>query len=186
MSAQHRIAHCYDPSTRAYMCEVRLQQSSDGAWHLPDYTVEAVPPAAPGPHQALRLADDGSAWELVPDFRNCPLWDTETALRVPNAMALAEPLPANVTHLAPPALHGSAPVCVVWSADPAGWELMPDYSGRPLWNKSDGSIADAIPRGQALPATLTDRAPPTQRSGEITFDDAVDAWVEREPATPPV
>lgn len=183
MSAQPRIAHCYDPSTRAYMCEVRLQQSSDGTWPLPDYTVEAAPPAVPGTHQALRLADDGSAWELVHDFRNCPLWDTATAQRVANRMTLAEPLPAGVTHLAPPALDGGAPVCITWSADRAAWELASDYSGRPLWNKRDGSIAEPLPRGQALPDTLTDRAPPTERAGEITFDDSTDAWVNTEPTT---
>jgi len=183
MSDELRIAHCYDPSTRAYMCVVHLQESPDGTWPLPEHTVETTPTQMPGRHQTLRLADDGTAWELVCDFRNCPLWDTSTGLRVPNSMQLAEPLPANVTHLAPPILDSLMPASAVWSADRSEWELVPDYSGRPLWNKGDGTTADPLPRGRALTATVTDRSPPTPRPAEIMFNDALDAWVDADRTT---
>ncbi|MBA0396313.1 hypothetical protein D7U98_13030 [Stenotrophomonas maltophilia] len=178
MPTEPRFAHAYDPATRAHMGPVRLQPSPDGAWHLPDGTVDVAPQQAAGQCQALRLADDGSRWELVADFRNRMLWDTATAMPVPNRLALGEPLPSSVTLAEPIRLDGTTPHCNAWDAVRGEWTLQPDYSGRPIWNKADGSFAAPLQRGQPLPATVTDHAPPTDRSAPIGYDDAASAWLE--------
>lgn len=177
MSNEARFAHAFDPVTRAYMGPVRLQPSPDGAWHLPEGTVEVAPAQDPGQCQALRLADDGGRWELVIDFRNRMLWDTATAMPVPNRLALGEPLPSGVTLAEPFRLDGTTPQCNAWDVGRGEWTLQPDYSGRPIWNKADGSFAAPLQRGQPLPATVTDHAPPMQRSGPITYDEGASAWV---------
>ena len=177
MSNEAHFAHAFDPATRAYMGTVRLQPSPDGAWHLPDGTVEVAPAQDPGQCQALRLADDGSRWELVADFRNRMLWDTATAMPVPNRLALGEPLPSGVTLAEPIRLDGTTPHCNAWDAVRGEWTLQPDYSGRPIWNKADGGFAPPLQRGQPLPDTVTDHAPPMERSGAITYDDSEGAWV---------
>ncbi len=178
MSNETRFAHAFDPATRAYMGPVRLQPSPDGAWHFPDGTVEVAPAQAPGQCQALRLADDGGRWELVIDFRNRMLWDMATAMPVPNRLALGEPLPSGVTLAEPIRLDGTTTQCNAWDAVRGAWTLQPDYSSRPIWNKADGSFAAPLRRGQPLPATVTDHAPPTDRSAPIGYDDAAGAWVE--------
>jgi hypothetical protein len=177
MSNEARFAHAFDPVTRAYMGPVRLQPSPDGAWHLPEGTVEVALAQDPGQCQALRLADDGGRWELVIDFRNRMLWDTATAMPVPNRLALGEPLPSGVTLAEPFRLDGTTPQCNAWDVGRGEWTLQPDYSGRPIWNKADGSFAAPLQRGQPLPATVTDHAPPMQRSGPITYDEGASAWV---------
>lgn len=177
MSNEARFAHAFDPATRAYMGPVRLQPSPDGAWHLPEGTVKVAPAQDPGQCQALRLADDGGRWELVIDFRNRMLWDTATAMPVPNRLALGEPLPSGVTLAEPFRLDGTTPQCNAWDVGRGEWTLQPDYSGRPIWNKADGSFAAPLQRGQPLPATVTDHAPPMQRTGPITYDEGASAWV---------
>ncbi|HEL3831911.1 TPA: hypothetical protein UMX25_000922 [Stenotrophomonas maltophilia] len=178
MSTETRFAHAYDPANRAYMGPVRLQPSPDGVWHLPDGTVDVAPAQTVGQCQALRLADDGSRWELVPDFRNRMLWDTGTAMPVPNRLTLGEPLPIGVTLAEPIRLDGTTPHCNAWDAVRGEWALQPDYSGRAIWNKADGSFAPPLQRGQPLPDTVTDHAPPMERSGPIAYDDGAGAWVK--------
>lgn len=178
MSTEPHFAHAFDPATRVYMGPVRLQPSPDGAWHLPDHTVDVAPQLVPGPHQALRLSEDGSLWELVADFRNHMLWDTSTATPTPNRLSVGEPLPSNVTLAEPPQLDGMTPHCNAWDAVRGEWTLQPDYSHRPLWNKADASLAAPLKRGQPLPVTVTDHSPPTLRSAPITYDDGAAAWVE--------
>ena len=184
MSNEARFAHAFDPSTRAYMGPVRLQPSPDGIWHLPDGTVGVAPAQAPGQCQALRLADDGSRWELVTDYRNRMLWDTRTAMPVPNRLTLGEPLPKGVTLAEPIRLDGTTPHCNAWDAVRGEWMLQPDYSGRAIWHKADGCFAPPLQRGQPLPDTVTDHAPPMERSGPITYDDDAGAWVETAGSNP--
>jgi hypothetical protein len=189
LTTEPRFAYSYDPQTRAYMGTVKLQPSPDGRWHLPDYTVEAAPQRAAGDYQSLRLSQDGSHWELVDDFRNRMLWDTVTSSVVPNRLALGEKLPPGVTLSAPYPLTGGDAYFNAWNADAGRWELKPDYSNRPLWNRADGSLAAPPARGQALPASVIDQAPPAERKGPVTYDEASAAWVSviapgDEPATP--
>ena len=180
-----RFAPSYDPDTRAYMGKVRLQPSPDGRWNLPDYTVDLAPRQPAGEYQTLRLADDGTRWEAVADFRNCMLWDTRTAMAVPNRLTLGEPLPKDVTLSEPFRLDGTTPQYNAWNAGRREWTLLPDYSARPLWNKSDASFATPLPRGVGLPPTVTDLAPPADRSYPIIYDDASAAWlIVADPATP--
>ncbi len=184
MPNEPRFAHAFDPSTRAYMGPVRLQPSPDGTWHLPDCTVGVAPAQAADQCQALRLADDESRWELVTDFRNRMLWDKATAMPVPNRLSLGEPLPSGVTLAEPIRLDGTTPHCNAWDAARGEWTLQPDYSGRPIWNKADGSLAAPLQRGQPLPDTVTDHAPPLERSGPIAYDDGAGAWVEAAGSNP--
>jgi hypothetical protein len=177
MSNEPRFAHAFDPATRAHMGTVRLQPSPDGAWHLPDGTTDVAPKQAPGACQALRLSDDGKRWEVVADYRNRMLWATSTAMPIPNRLALGEPLPNGVTLAEPFRLDGTTPQCNAWDADRREWILLPDYSGRPIWNKADGSFAAPLQRGQALPATLTGHAPPPDRIAPITYDDGTGEWI---------
>ncbi len=188
LPTEPRFAHSYDPHTRAYMGKVRLQPSPDGAWNLPDFTVDVAPRQPAVEYQALRLIDDGSRWEPVADFRNCMLWDTRTAMAVPNQLALGEPLPRDVTLSEPFKLDGTTAQCNSWNASRREWTLLPDYSTRPLWNKHDASFATPLLRGIALPSTVTDVAPPGDRNDPITFDEASAAWVivaAPEPPAPP-
>ncbi|MBH1639763.1 hypothetical protein I5U57_09955 [Stenotrophomonas maltophilia] len=190
LPTEPRFAHSYDPDTRAYMGKVRLQPSPDGAWNLPDFTVDVAPRQPAGEYQALRLAEDRSRWELVADFRNCMLWDTRTAMAVPNRLALGEPLPKDVTLSEPFKLDGTTAQYNAWNASRREWTLLPDYSSRPLWNKHDASFATPVSRGVALPPSVTDLAPPADRSYPVTFDEARAAWVmvtapEPDPAAQP-
>ncbi|HHA2787008.1 TPA: hypothetical protein ACOEPM_004614 [Stenotrophomonas maltophilia] len=184
MSNEPRFAHAFDPITRAYMGAVRLQPSPDGAWHLPDRTVDMAPSQSPGECQALRLSDDGKRWHVVADYRNRMLWDTRTATPVPNRLALGESLPNGVTLAEPFRLDGSTPQCNAWDDGQGKWVLQPDYSGRPLWNKADGTFAAPVPRGQPLPPSVTDHAPPSSRSAPVTYDDVAQAWVNAPPTEP--
>lgn len=184
MSNEPRFAHAFDPTTRAYMGAVRLQPSPDGAWHLPDRTVDVAPSQSPGECQALRLSDDGKRWHVVADYRNRMLWDTRTAMPVPNRLALGEGLPKGLTLAEPFRLDGTTPQCNAWDDDQRQWVLHPDYSGRPLWNKADGTFAAPVPRGQPLPPSVTDHAPPSSRSAPVTYDDAAGSWVNAVPTEP--
>lgn len=184
MSNEPRFAHAFDPITRAYMGPVRLQPSPDGAWYLPERTVDVAPQRAAGECQALRLSADGKRWDVVADYRNRMLWDTRTALPVPNRLTLGEKLPGDVTLAEPYRLDGTTPQCNAWDEDQGAWVLQPDFSGRPLWNKADGTFAALVPRGQSLPPSVTDHAPPSSRSAPVTYDDAADAWVNALPAQP--
>jgi len=184
MSNEPRFAHAFDPATRAHMGAVRLQPSPDGAWHLPDFTVDVAPLQPAAECQALRLSDDGKRWEVVSDYRNRMLWATSTAMPVPNRLALGDPLPEGVTLAEPVRLDGTTPQCNAWDPGRDEWILLPDYSNRPTWNKADGSVAKALQRGQPLPATVTDHAPPSDRSALITYDDGAGAWVSIAPPKP--
>lgn len=184
MSNQPRFAHAFDPITRAYMGAVRLQPSPDGAWHLPERTVDVAPKRSAGECQALRLSDDGKRWDVVADYRNRMLWDTRTAMPVPNRLTLGELLPEGLTLAEPFRLDGTTPQCNAWDDGKAAWVLLPDYSGRPIWNKADGTFAAPVTRGQYLPPSVTDHAPPSNRSAPITYDDATEMWVATAAAEP--
>jgi len=138
MSNEPRFAHAFNPITRAYIGPVRLQPSPDGAWYLPDHTVDVAPKRTAGEFQALRLSEDGKRWDVVADYRNRMLWDTRTAMPVPNRLALGDKLPKGVTLAEPFRLDGTTPQCNSWDDGKGQWVLQPDYTGRPLWNKADG------------------------------------------------
>lgn len=159
------------------MGRVRLQPSPDGAWHLPDHTVSIQPQSEPGEYEALRLARDGGRWEVVADYRNLMLWDTRTAMAVPNRLALGERLPTGVTLSRPHSLDGTTPHCNAWDEATGSWRLLPDYSGRALWNKADGSSARPLDRGEPLPDNVTDLRPTGAGAGSIRFDDERGEWV---------
>ncbi|CRD45949.1 hypothetical protein BN1263160042 [Stenotrophomonas maltophilia] len=59
LPTEPRFAHSYDPHTRAYMGKVRLQPSPDGAWNLPDFTVDVDPP--PG-RRRIPVTAPGRGW----------------------------------------------------------------------------------------------------------------------------
>lgn len=177
MFTESRFAHAYDPLTRAYTGAVKLQPSPDGRWHLPEYTVEAAPQLPAGEYRSFRLSDDGSHWEQVPDFRNRMLWNTVTSAVVPNRLALGDSLPPEVTLSAPHPLMSGDTHFNAWNAEARRWELKPDYSNRPLWNRIDGSLAAPLARGETLPPSVIDRAPPADRTGPITYDEATASWV---------
>ncbi|WP_285310338.1 hypothetical protein [Stenotrophomonas maltophilia group sp. Smal32] len=184
MSNEPRFAHAFDPITRAYIGPVRLQPSPDGAWYLPDHTVDVAPKRTAGEFQALRLSEDGKRWDVVADYRNRMLWDTRTAMPVPNRLALGDKVPKGVTLAEPFRLDGTTAQCNAWDDGQGLWVLQPDYSGQPLWNKADGTFAAPVPRGQSLPPSVTDHAPPSSRSLPVTYDDTSGTWVDVVPTAP--
>lgn len=173
------LGHCYDATTRAYVLPVRLFPESDGSCNLPENTVTVAPADTPGPYQALRLNELLTAWELVPDYRNVMLWQKASAMPVPNRLALGDVPDDDVTVLAPLPVDAGIPARNRWNTASACWELVPDYSQRPLWKKSTGKIVEPLAVGDDLPATLT-VVPPPREPGSWQFNDELEQW-ERQP-----
>lgn len=180
------LGHCYDAATRAYVLPVRLFPEPDGSCNLPENTVTVAPADTPGSYQALRLNESLTAWELVPDYRNVMLWQKASAMPVPNRVALGDVPDDDVTVLAPLPVDAGTPARNRWSKDLQGWELVPDYSQRPLWEKATAQSTAPLAAGEALPDALTTLPPPRNDAGPWRFDDASETWVkvETEPTEP--
>ncbi|WP_164276560.1 hypothetical protein [Stenotrophomonas sp. B1-1] len=173
----HRYGHSVDLATGAYLRPVRLFPSADGTWPLPENVVAFAPTVEPGPYQWLRLDAARQAWELVPDYRGAMLWDTGTATPLPNRLQLGDDLPEGLTVLPPLTIEPGAPLRNVWNAQAQAWELIPDYSGRPLWHKADGSVASPLPPGEPLPDELTDMRPPADVEAPVRFVEP-EGWIQ--------
>lgn len=153
-------AYSFDETTREYLGRVEVFLSPlEGTYYLPHNVVAIAPPSL-GVNTCARLNADGTAWEVVPDFRRGMLWDTATGLVVPNTLALGDVPPTTITAEAPPVLRSDAPVMNVWDADARAWHQLPDYSRTPLWSKDTGQHAPALTPREPLPDTLTAIAPP--------------------------
>lgn len=91
-------AYSFDETTREYLGRVEVFLSPlEATYFLPRNVVAIAPPEPLGANERARLNADGSAWEVVPDFRRVMLWETPPVRRSPT------PLPsASVCPRAPP------------------------------------------------------------------------------------
>ncbi len=83
------------------------------------------------------------------------LWDTGTATPLPSRLQLADDPPQGGTVLPPLTIEPGAPLRNAWNAQAQASELIPDYSGRPLWHKADGALAPPLEPGVQLSEGIT-------------------------------
>lgn len=154
-------AYSYDATTRELLGTVDVFLSPlEGTYFLPRNVVAFAPPATVGAYQCARLNDEGTAWEIVPDFRRVMLWDTATCNPVPNTLTLGDTLPNGITAEAPPVFSAQEPLANMWDADARTWRQVPDYSRTPVWSKATAQRAPNPAPGEPLPDTVTTRMPP--------------------------
>jgi len=154
-------AYSFDEATREYLGVVEVFLSPlESAYFLPRNVVEFAPPSDIGTRERARLNAKGTAWEIVPDFRRCMLWNTHTGNPIPNGLALGDALPDGATADAPPVLSSDQPWMNVWDDDARAWRQRADYSRTPVWSKDTAHVAASPSPGEALPDTLTLIAPP--------------------------
>lgn len=154
-------AYSFDESTREYLGRVEVFLSPlEGTYYLPRNVVDIAPPANVGTNACARLNADGSAWEVVPDFRRGMLWETATCRPIPNTLALGDVLPDGLTTEAPPIVSSDSPLMNVWDNDARAWRQRPDYSRTPVWSKATAERAANPLPGEPLPDALTVIAPP--------------------------
>lgn len=154
-------AYSFDETTREYLGRVEVFLSPlEATYYLPRNVVELAPPTDLGVHERARLSEDGTAWDVVPDFRRCMLWDTTTCTPIPNTLVLGEVVPHGATAEAPPVLSHDTPLTNVWDSDTQVWRQLPDYSRTPVWSKATGQRAASPKPREALPDTLTVIPPP--------------------------
>lgn len=154
-------AYSFDDLTRELLGPVEVFLSPlEGTYFLPRNVVDIAPPVITEPHRRARLNDEGTAWEIVPDFRRVMLWDTATALPVANTLALGDTLPAGITAEAPPVVGAQAPLTNVWDREAQAWRQVPDYSRTPVWDKVSAQRVPSPAPGEPLPDTVTTLAPP--------------------------
>lgn len=185
MTLKTTTAHSFDPVTREYILPIKVYCDDQGNWQLPDNTVMAAPKREAGPLEALRLSASGSAWQVVPDYRRCMLWDKATATPVANGLALGEQPPKGTTHLPPLQVELGAHQRCVWDAKTGAWGLSPDYSSALLYEKASGALAAPLLPGTALPDSLTTTAPPDPAAGPWEFDSATGGWARVQPEPTP-
>lgn len=155
-------AYSFDDTTREYLGVVEVFLSPlEGTYFLPRNVVDIAPPTDTDLHERARLNAKSTAWNIVPDFRRCMLWNTLTCNPMPNRLALGDALPQGATADAPPVLSSDQPLMNVWDDDTRAWSQRPDVSRTPVWSKDTAHIAASPPPGEALPDTLTVIAPPT-------------------------
>ena len=171
-------AYSFDETTREYLGVVEVFLSPlEGTYFLPRNVVDVPPPSDIGNHQRAQLHADKTAWNIVPDFRRCMLWDTGTGDPIPNSLALGDALPKNVTAEAPPVLSSHQPWINVWDDNASAWHQLPDYSRTPTWSKDTAQLAASPKPGQSLPDTLTVIAPPVfDRHQAPRWNDQRDDW----------
>jgi len=165
-----RRAYTYCTVTREYIGEIdALLSPLEGAYPLPFNATFADPGEDPGPQKTRRLLPDGSAWEVVDDFRFIGLWNTATTNAVPNDLALGDKLPDGVTNKAP-ALYGQFDrKANEWDASVTDWRAIPDYRGYWYWT-ADGErhMIDAL--GVSPPADALDSPPPEPSHDDVEKD----------------
>jgi len=172
-----RRAFTFCNKTREYLGELEAYLSPlEGSYPLPSNAVFVEPGPEPGPLKARRLLPDGSAWEVVDDFRYIMLWETSTARPVANALALGETPPVGTTHLMPPIYDAKECQCAVWEEHLNAWVAAPDYSRSALWVKATAQRALPLSPGAALPDTLTTLPPPTGRYVAAIWNASTSAW----------
>lgn len=170
-------AYIFCTKTREYLGELDAYLSPlEGTYPLPSNVVFVEPGPDPGPRKARRLKQDGSAWEVIDDFRYIMLWDTSTAQPVSNALALGETPPAGTTHLPPPTFEVRDHKCAAWDTDLHAWIAAPDYSRSVLWTKASAQRALPLAPGSALPDTLTTQQPPRGDHICAVWNAARDDW----------
>lgn len=154
-------AYSFDDTTREYLGRVEVFLSPlEATYYLPRNVVALTPPSDLGVRERARLHADGTAWEVVPDFRRCMLWDTSTGTPIPNTLVLGEVPPPGATAEAPPVWSHDTPLTNVWDDDAHAWRQLPDYSRTPVWSKATGQRAASPAPREPLPSTLTTIAPP--------------------------
>lgn len=154
-------AYSFDATTREYLGRVEVFLSPlEATYYLPRNVVEVAPPTDLSVHERARLNADGTAWEVVPDFRRCMLWETTTCTPIPNTLVLGELPPPGATAEAPPVLSHDTPLTNVWDSDKQAWHQLPDYSRTPVWSKATGQRAASPAPRDPLPDTLTVITPP--------------------------
>lgn len=155
-------AYSFDETTREYLGRVEVFLSPlEATYFLPRNVVAIAPPEPLGANERARLNADGSAWEIVPDFRRVMLWDTATCTPMANTLALGERVPEGATAEAPPVHRHDTPLTNVWDSDARAWRPLPDYSRTPVWTKATGQRAASPAPREPLPDTLTTIAPPS-------------------------
>jgi hypothetical protein len=170
-------AFTFCTKTREYLGELDVYLSPiEGTYPLPSNAVLVEPGPEPGPLKARRLLPDGSAWEVVDDFRYIMLRDTSTARPVPNTLALGDQPPAGITHLTQPIYSPQDCRCAVWDGQLNVWIAAPDYSRTALWVKATAQRASSLPPGTALPATLTTVPPPTGEYLHVAWNETTRGW----------
>ncbi|TGR41842.1 hypothetical protein EN794_039395 [Mesorhizobium sp. M00.F.Ca.ET.151.01.1.1] len=170
--------HSFDEASGQYLLPVRVYPEADGSCPLPYNTVDFPPTEPLGPHQTWRINEARSAWEVVDDFRDVMLWDTATGYPVANRLALDERPPVGTTTLPPLPIASGQRLSNRWDAQRGAWELVPDYSHTPIWDKATGNVLPMLPAGVPLPASASDIAPPAG-SAPVRFDDAQGIWIGR-------
>lgn len=171
-------AFTFCTKTREYLGELDVYLSPlEGTYPLPSNAVLVEPGPEPGPLKARRLLPDGSAWEVVDDFRYMMLWDTSSARPVPNALTLGEVPQVGMTHIPPPSYDPQACKLVTWDDQLRTWISVPDYSRCPLWVKASAERATPLPPKIELPDTLTTLPPPVGDHAQANWDEATNRWV---------
>jgi hypothetical protein len=160
-------AHTYCTKTREYMGDIEaLLSPLEGIYPLPFNATFADLGEDPGPQKTRRLVPDGSAWEVVSDYRFIGLWSTETATPVPNTLALGESLPAGVTTKAPIYFRQSDHKANQWDSEAGEWVVVPDFRGVMYWT-ADGAQHTIDVIGIEPPADALDSPPqPIEASAE--------------------
>lgn len=118
---------------------------------------------------------ESSQWHVVDDFRAVMLYAKSTAQPVANRLSLGQPLPADVTTMAPVPLDQVSYRRNVWDDGQGTWRVVPDYEGVGLWNKADASPAAPLTSGIELPGHLT-VVPPSTAARPIQFDEETQRW----------
>jgi hypothetical protein len=154
-------AYSFDETTREYLGIVEVFLSPlEATYYLPRNVVVMPPPSDLDANQRARRNADHTVWEVVPDFRRCMLWDTDTCTPIPNTLALGDMPPDHATAEAPPVLSDRTPLMNIWDSDTRAWRQLPDYSRTPVWSTATGERAVPPKPCEPLPDTLTVVEPP--------------------------
>jgi hypothetical protein len=169
--------HSFDEHTRLYLLPVRIFPEADGSCPLPLNTVDFPPFQKADQHQAWRINEKQTAWEIVDDYRGAMLWEKSTAMGAPNRLEINEQPSSGVTLLAPLAIEPGEPLTNRWDDELEQWQLVPDYSRVPVWEKATGAVLPMLLPGDPLPFSATDIPPPRDMAGPVRFDDSLGEWV---------
>ncbi|WP_052941726.1 tail fiber assembly protein [Chromobacterium subtsugae] len=148
--ADKKIVYCYSADTGEYVGQTTAQRSplelEEEVYLVPAWAAADAPPPAASRQAAVWRTDDGripahcilgGSWQLLPDWRAVPLWDTATAQ--PIAAQLGDtPQALGATELAPPPFG-------VW--DGASWRV--DHAAEAAAQRAAAESEIAARRGQA-------------------------------------
>lgn len=159
---QFAIAHCYSEHTGEYVTATAIfRDPIDGRFHVPPFTTLVAPDGEVSDSLTHKFDIASSSWTVVNDFRRARLYSTLTGYVVSNELKIGDPLPNDVTTLAPPLVRGEDHKAFRWSETNSQWRVIPDFSQATLWRKDTAQVAPPIPCGEGLPAELTTVHPPT-------------------------